>query len=224
MQNASPAVEQAADTIVVEIRRLMANRTTPVLVALDGGSGAGKSSVALAIAGKLDAVVIQGDDFFAAGITDAEWEARTPQAKAADAIDWRRLRAEALEPLLAGKRARWHAFDFEAGRRPDGTYPLRADFVEREPAAVIVLDGAYSTRPELGDLIDLSVLVDVAADERHQRLAAREAKPFLDAWHARWDAAEEYYFAQVRPKTTFDLVVTTRPYPAASTEIGTTGT
>ena len=117
--------------------------------------------------------------------------------------------AEALEPLLVGKPAKWHAFDFEAGVHPDGTYAMRTDFVERSPTAVIVLDGAYSTRPELADLIDLSVLIDVPVGVRHERLAAREDKHFLDSWHARWDAAEEYYFTHVRPKSSFDLVVTT---------------
>jgi hypothetical protein len=85
---------------------------------------------------------------------------------------------------------------------------MRTDFVERIPAAVIVLDGAYSARPELANLINLSVLIDVPVEVRHARLAAREDKDFLAAWHARWDAAEEYYFTHVRPKASFDLVVT----------------
>jgi uridine kinase len=123
-----------------------------------------------------------------------------------DAIDWRRLRAEALEPLLAGKPAKWHPFDFDT-IRPDGTYAMRTDFVECQPADVIILDGAFSARPELADLIDLSVLIDVPVAVRHQRLAARESTPFVESWHARWDAAEAYYFTHVRPKSSFDLVV-----------------
>ncbi len=210
MNNPAPELKAAVDTIVAEIRRLMIDRATPILIALDGGSGSGKSTLAVLIAEELDAALIQSDDFFAADISDVEWEARTPVARAADAIDWRRLRAEALEPLRAGKRARWHAFDFEAGVRLDGTYAMCADFVERTPSAVIVLDGAYSTRPELADLIDLSVLVDVPSDVCHKRLAVREDKQFLAAWHARWDAAEEYYFTYVRPKSSFDLVVRTK--------------
>ena len=216
MTNPPRELQLAADTIVTAIRRLMVNRTSPILVALDGGSGSGKSTLAALIAEDLDAALIQSDDFFAADISDAEWDRRTPAARAADAIDWRRLRAEALEPLLAGKPAKWHAFDFEAGVRPDGTYAVRTDFVEREPAAVIVLDGAYSTRPELAGLIDLSVLVDVPVAVRHARLAAREDPTFLAAWHARWDAAEEYYFTHVRPQASFDLVVTPGQSPVVS--------
>ena len=206
MQPLNPQLQSALDTILAEIHRRMANGKRPFLVALDGGSGAGKSTLALLIAQELQAALIQGDDFYAAHISDAEWDTRTPEQKAADAIDWQRLRTEALEPLLAGKPAQWHPFDFEK-LRPDGTYPLRTDYVERQPADVIVLDGAYSSRPELTDLIDLAVLVDVPVEVRHEQLAARDPSDFSESWHARWDSAEAYYFTYVRPKSAFDLAV-----------------
>jgi uridine kinase len=209
LNDSPPKLKKAAETIVAEVGRLMVGRTTPILAALDGGSGAGKSSLAMLIAAELNAALIHSDDFFAADITDAEWDARSPNERARDVIDWRRLRADALEPLRAGRPARWRAFDFEAGVRSDGTYAMRGDYIERPPSAVIVLDGAYSTQPALADLIDLSVLVDVPTEVRHQRLAARENDQFLAAWHARWDVAEQYYFTHVRPKDAFDLVVTT---------------
>lgn len=182
-----------------------------MLIAIDGGSGSGKSTLAAAVAAELEAVIIPSDDFFAAGITDAEWDAFSPGERAAAAIDWRRLREEALEPLLAGRVASWHPFDFEAGTRPDGTYPMSTEVARRQPTAVIVLEGAYSARPELTDLIDLAVLAEVPTEERHRRLVRREEKSFRDAWHARWDAAEDHYFTHVRPASSFDLVVTNHP-------------
>ncbi len=199
----------ASSAVVAEIRRRMAARPgRPVLVAIDGGSGSGKSTLAAAVAAELDAVIVPSDDFFAAEITDAEWDAFSPDERAAAAIDWRRLRTEALEPLLAGRTASWHPFDFEAGTRPDGTYPMATEAVTRTPAPVIVLEGAYSSRPELADLIDLAVLIDIPVTERHRRLVEREEEPFRDAWHARWDAAEDHYFTHVRTASSFDLVVT----------------
>lgn len=202
----------ASSTVVAEVRRRIAARPSgrPILIAIDGGSGSGKSMLAAGVAEELGAVVVPSDDFFAAAITDAEWDEMAPAERAEAAIDWRRLRAEALEPLLAGSQAAWHPFDFEARTRPDGTYAISTEIVTRDPAPVIVLEGAYSARPELADLIDIAVLVAVPVTERHQRLKAREEKPFRDAWHARWDAAEEYYFGQVRPPASFDLVVTNR--------------
>jgi uridine kinase len=201
----------AAQTIIAAARQLLLDRATPMLIALDGPSGTGKSVLAALVAEALGATVVPSDDFFAAEITSAEWDARSPSQRAADAIDWRRLRRDALEPLRASKPAAWHAFDFEAGLRRDGTYPMRTQPERRHPAPVIILDGAYSSRPELADLIDLSVLVDAPPALRHARLANREHPDFLRTWHARWDAAEAYYFTHVRPPSSFDLVVSTAP-------------
>lgn len=204
----SPDLLDAVERIAEAVRRLRAERERPVLIALDGPSGAGKSVLAALLAERLGATTVPGDDFFAADLTDAGWARRTPAERARDAIDWRRLRAEALEPLLAGKPARWHPFDFAAGTLPDGRYPMSAKAETREAAPVIVLDGAYSARPELADLIDLSVLVAAPSEVRRRRLAQREEPAFLAAWHIRWDAAEAYYFSEVRPPSSFDLVVT----------------
>jgi uridine kinase len=204
----SKAKQSSAQQAVVDaVRRLLTRHTRPVLIAIDGPSGSGKSTFAVWLADQFDAALIQTDDFFAAGISDAEWDARTPEQRARDAIDWQQVRAQALEPLFAGKPAKWHPFDFAAGVRPDGTYALRSDFVEREAARVILLDGAYSTGEPLADLIDLTVLVDAPRKVRHSRLRAREERGFLAAWHARWDPAEEVYFSKIRPRSSFDLVV-----------------
>ena len=88
---------------------------------------------------------------------------------------------------------------------------MHEEFVERRPAGIIVLKGAYSARPELADLISLSVLVDAPPSVRQARLARREDASFLEAWHVRWDAAEAYYSTHVRPPASFDLVVSTVP-------------
>ena len=194
------------EKITAAVGQLLSKHTPRLLIALDGPSGSGKSTLAEMAAQALDATVVATDDFFAGEITDDEWGKRLPSERAASALDWRRLRIEAL---LAGKSAQWHAFDFEAGTRDDGTYSLRADFTKRYPATVIILDGAYSTRSELADLIDLTVLVDAPAEIRRHRLAMREAPAFLEAWHKCWDAAEIHYFTQVRPPSSFDLVVST---------------
>lgn len=191
------------------IERLLVRQRAPMIVALDGPSGGGKSTIASGLAPLLSATVVPSDDFFAAQITRAEWEGRTAIERARDAIDWVRLRQLVLEPLLAGRQAVWHPFDFAAGERTDGSYGT-ADWSERrDPARVILVEGAYSTGPELVDLIDLSILIDAPEVVRRARLEARESAAFLGAWHERWDSAEAYYFRHVRPASWFDVVVDT---------------
>ncbi len=178
------------------------------MVALDGGSGTGKSTLASTLKERLDCVIVQSDDFFAANIPDWEWDMRSIPERARDVLDWQRLRTEAIEPLLASKTAKWHPFDFATGLLADGTYGMSKEYVEKEPAPVIILEGAYSSSPILSDLIDFKVLIDVPVIERHQRIDKREEdKQFLQRWHILWDAVEEYYFSEVMPKSSFNLVI-----------------
>ncbi len=208
---ANPATASGAAVIESAVRQRLPGRGAPLLVALDGGSGAGKSTVAGALAELFSATVVDGDDFYAGG-TSVEWDARTPAANADHCIDWHRLRAEALEPLLGGVSATWHPYDWNG---PGG---LLATTRTCQPSSVVILDGAYSSRPELADLLGLAILVDAPAGERHRRVVGRDS-PMDDSWFARWDAAERYYFTYIRPASAFDLVVSSasaaQPSPAA---------
>ena len=186
-------------------RLAQANR--PFLVALDGRSGTGKSTLAGHLVTTFNAALVPVDDFFAASIPDSTWDTRTPVQRVADAVDWQRLRSEALEPLRAGREAAWHPFDFAAGLSPEGTYPFCSQATVAPPRPLVVVEGAYSTRPELRDLLDLTVLVEVPDGVRRRRLAARKDQSFQARWHLRWDPAEDYYFGMLRPREAFDVTL-----------------
>ncbi|WP_129793046.1 uridine kinase [Sphingosinicella sp. CPCC 101087] len=183
-----------------EISDLIAARTNgrvrPFIAALDGRSGAGKSTLARSLAEKLDAVVIEGDDFYAGGI---ELRTDSPASRAASCIDWTRQRA-VLEALSAGQQARWRAFDWNAfdGRLCDE--PTRV-----EPRPIVILEGVYAARPDLADLIDLRVVLVVSNNVRLERLAAREGG--VGPWERQWHEAEEFYFTEVMPPTRFDIIL-----------------
>lgn len=186
------------ETLVAAIRRL--DRVDPTLVAIDGRSAAGKSTLAGEVAGPLEAVVIDGDDFYAGG-TAEEWDAMSSAEKAAHCVDWRRQRP-VLEALARGEEARWHPYDWETG---DGR--LLEQPTVCLPAQVVILEGVYSARPELADLIHLRVLYDAPAGLRHLRWVEREGEGYLDDWARRWSQAEGWYFSHVMTPDRFDLVL-----------------
>lgn len=75
---------------------------------------------------------------------------------------------------------------------------------------IIVLDGAYSARPELADLLDLSILLTLEDQSRRNRLLAREGREYMRRWHAIWDPAEDHYFTHLRPEHAFDILIPSR--------------
>ena len=178
-------------------------------MSLDGRSGSGKSTLASLVAGETDAVVLPVDDFYSAHISDAEWDLMTVEERWLKVFNWAKLRSEAVVPLLNGRPACWHPIDFEAGPDSQGKYKMKAEVTMAEPAPVILLDGVYSSGPQIADLVGLSILVEAPDEQRRARLAKREEPGFLAQWHARWDAVEDFYFSSVRHKESFDIIVTT---------------
>lgn len=168
----------------------------PFTIALDGRSAAGKTTLAARLAESLDATVIEGDDFYAGG---TEVRAAKPADLVAACIDWPQQRL-VLETLRAGREAAWHAFDWESF---DGRVCTQLTLKAARP--FVILEGVYSARPELSDLIDLAVFVRTDEGVREARLIARDG--LISPWERQWHAAEDYYFEFICPLTRFDALI-----------------
>lgn len=182
--------------LVGRIRECARELARPCVVALDGRSGVGKSTLAAHLAEALDACVLEGDDFFAGGVmvrTDS------PEDRARDCIDWKRQRV-VLEMLRSGWEARYVGFDWEAF---DGR--LKTESTAVEPRPIVIFEGVYSARPELSDLLDLRLLLRVSEPTRLARLLAREGS--ISAWERQWHEAEEWYFTRLVPSEEFDVIL-----------------
>ncbi len=181
-----------------------------LVVGLDGRSGAGKSTIARAIAATsdLDIAVITGDDFYSGG-TNEQWDRRTVDEKLASVIDWRAQRT-VLSDLRESGIAEWHPFDFDHPDWADPAARTSMPLTRIRHGDLTVLEGAYSCRPELHDVLDLKVLVDVSLGERRQRLAGRDGSAYLDDWEQRWLASENHYFSEVMPPERFNLIIDAR--------------
>ena len=194
--------------IFQKIEQLRTKVRRPVVVALDGGSGAGKTTIAERLMRLIAVALVRLDDFYQTVILELEWPHKTVEQRLNGVFNWSRVRREALEPLRAGRPGRWHAFDFMRGLGGAGTYSLKEEVTQVAPAPTILIEGAYSASPPLRDLIDLAVLVDLQSKERHLRAAARgDNAEFQAKWHEIWDDVETYYFEHVCPPESFDLVV-----------------
>lgn len=172
--------------------------TTPTVVALDGRSGAGKTTLAVSVASRLDATLVTGDDFYR-DLSELERLSLNASEGVQLYFDWERLRDEVLGPLRRGRSATYFPFDWVAG------HGMTKAAVHLAPSRFIVLEGVYSARPELAPYVDATVLIETDNEERIKRLAERAHRHA--EWATRWDAAEDLYFSAIRSPEAFDLVV-----------------
>lgn len=126
--------------------------------------------------------------------------------------------ADALAALTGLPRVRADDFlappevRYRRGRLdPDGYYadafdlPALRAAVERHHTCIA--DGVFLFRPELDDLWDVRVFLDVDENERRRRIAARDGEGALPVYAARYDPAYAAYRAAVRPDQKADVVV-----------------
>jgi hypothetical protein len=155
------------------------------LVAIDGPSGAGKTTLAAEVAAALAAPTVHMDDLYPG------WDGLRAATE--------RLQSWVVAPLRSGHPARYRRWDWAAGRY--------ADWVQLPVSEVIVVEGCGSGAMPAGDA--LSALVWVEADEgvRKARGLARDPgyAPFWDLWAAQ----ERELYAADGTRGRADLVVDT---------------
>lgn len=181
------------------------------LVGIDGLGGSGKSHLAASLAaataelGGASVAVVPGDDFYVPA------KDRLPGASAEQpigaAIDWRRLRAEVLEPLRAGREARYRRYDWDRD--------ALADWRTIHAGAMVVIEGVYTLRPELRALYDLRIWVECPRNLRLARGLARDGEAARACWEHDWMPAEDCYVAECRPAAGVDVVVSGVPETAS---------
>jgi uridine kinase len=170
--------------------------TRPGLIGIDGLGGAGKTSLADAIArARPDVQVVHGDDFY--GPEERDWRSWTARQGYEQFFDHQRLSSELLEPLGLGRPGRFQRYDWGENKL--------ADWVDVAPRGMVVVEGVYLLRPELRPVWDLTVFVEVPRDIRAARLHARGQND--PGWIERWMAAEDYYEQVLDPAGVADIVV-----------------
>ena len=169
----------------------------PLVLALDGRCGSGKTTMAAALAEQFpDSIVLHTDDFYLPPADRVPGWEHIPCAN----MDLTRLRDEVLRPAKAGKPVPYRAYCCR-----EGTY-RPAQLLPAQP--LVILEGSYSHHPLLTDCETLRVFVTCSQAEQTRRLRAREGARYAN-FAARWIPLEEGYFAQYGIEERADFVVDT---------------
>lgn len=192
--------------LVDEIAGLLPPSGRPLLVAIDGADGAGKTTFADRLADAVRGPVVRAsvDDFHFPRV-HRHALGRTGETVWSRSYDYRALRRELLDPWLAGPgssyRCRWHDLTTDAYvEQPTAVVP---------EGGVLVVDGVFAQRPELRDLWDLVAYLDCPHDVRVARMADRDGTPPDPEHpdHRRYYDAQVIYGDLCDPRASADLVV-----------------
>ena len=171
--------------------------TKPLVLALDGRCGSGKTTLAGRLAQQFPAsITLHTDDFYLPPAQRApSWE-HTPCAN----MDLARLRDEVLRPAYMGQAASYRPYSCR-----EGTYqPMQ----ELPAQPLVILEGSYSHHPLLAEYETIRVFITCSKEEQTRRLQAREGERY-ENFAARWIPLEEGYFAEYHIEEDADFVVDT---------------
>ena len=186
----SPLVKQIASLLSVHPER-------PVLIALDGRCGSGKTTLAAQLAERFpNSLTVHTDDYYLPPADRVPGWDKVPCAN----MDLKRLRAEVLDPARAGQ-----PFLYKAYSCREGAY---LPPVSCPPAPLVLIEGSYSHHPALAACYDLRVFVTCPKEEQSRRLQAREGAHY-PAFVERWIPLEEGYFAKYQIEKNADLILDT---------------
>ena len=158
-----------------------------ILLAIEGGSAGGKSTLADLLAGLYpDAAIFHADDFF------LRPEQRTPErlAQPGGNMDRERLAAEILGPLSRGRDAEYRPFDCKT---------MSLGMPRRSRGARLnIVEGSYSFHPELEHYYDLSVFLNISPETQRRRILERNGPEWGQMFFDRWIPMENVYFQAAR--------------------------
>ena len=162
------------------------------LVAVDGRGGAGKSTLARALAAACgDAPVVRVDDFLY--WRDIEgW--------------WPRLEREALRPLLSGLPARFRVRDWANDPLGQGL----GGWATVPAADVVIVEGITSSRQAISADLAMALWVHAPRSERLRRAIGRDGQQRRSLW-IEWMRLEDEFFARDGAAERADYVVCGQP-------------
>lgn len=176
-----------------KIDRLLAEKDS-VIIAIEGTSASGKSTLAEILSDVYDCNVFHMDDFF------LRPEQRTAErlSEIGGNIDRERFAEEILKPLTNGETVTYRPFDCS-------TQALK-DSLTVTPKKLTVVEGVYSTHPSFERYYDLSIFLDIAPKLQKERILKRNSPQFATRFFDEWIPLENKYFTHTEIKKRADVL------------------
>lgn len=176
-----------------------------LIVGIDGVDGSGKTMLADALAAVMPSVVrVSIDGFHHVRVRRYRRGRTSPEGFWLDSYDYSRFREDVVDPFRRGRGTY-----LPAGHDVDSDQLLSGPRHQVPRGSVLLVDGIFLHRPELRDLWDLSVFLDVPFDESVRRMSVRDGLPAdpSAAENARYVGGQKLYLTACAPAERATILV-----------------
>lgn len=179
--------------VFAQIDKLLANGRA--VVAIEGGSASGKSTLSEVLQSVYGCNVFHMDDFF----LRPEQRTRERLGQIGGNVDRERFAEEVLVGITRGEAVSYRRYDC-------GSQSL-GESVLVKPDRLTVVEGVYSMHPELGKYYDLAVFLNVSPDTQRARIGKRNTPALAQRFFGEWIPMENAYFVKMGIRERCDVVI-----------------
>lgn len=178
--------------VFCEIDRLMKEGT--VIVAIEGKSASGKSTLSGILKEVYDCNVFHMDDFF------LRPEQRTYErlSEVGGNLDRERFADEVLKSLKNNDTVFFSPFDCST--------KTLGKTVTVYPKKLTIVEGVYSMHPAFSKYYDLSVFLEIDEKQQKKRIESRNSPTLAKRFFEEWIPLENTYFEQTETKKRCDII------------------
>ena len=159
-----------------------------IILAIDGGCGSGKTTLADRLQKRYDCNVFHMDDFF------LQPHQRTKERfeEVGGNVDRERFLEEVLIPLKNGEDVHYRRFDCKS-------FTILPEVIMK-PKEINIIEGSYSMHPLLADYYDFGVFLEIDSMLQKKRIEERNSPELTQRFFETWIPMEEKYHKDMKVK------------------------
>ena len=194
MRNISLKNNQKYPKILNKIDKLM-TLNDKILIAIDGNSGAGKSTFANMFHKYYDCNIFHMDDFF------LRPNLKTPKRlkEVGGNVDYVRFKEEILDNLTKDVEFKYQVYNCKI--------QALDSFTIVKPKKLNIIEGSYSMHPTLINYYDYKIFFSIDSKSQIKRILERNGEFMLKRFIDEWIPKENEYFSKFNTRGLADIII-----------------
>ena len=182
---------------VLAIEKLIRSSDDRIIIAIDGRTGAGKTTISKYLHEKFGGNLFHMDDFYLQG----HHRTKERLLEVGGNVDYERFKREVLDVVERGEVVHYRPFNYH-------TMDFDAEFSrDIPPKRLNIIEGTYCMNPYFGDPYDLRIFMDVEYHQQIENVIDREGTSELDDYIDKWIPKTDIYIERMGVQERCDMTI-----------------